>query len=305
MSAETHLEVYRRFQGTLSEHPLRFMPLWTTGLRTALKQRKALFLLYLPPLIATVIVSFVVYLKFATVEVSENAREGMGFEEQLVQGLVVGQIQQMLDVVRIILEFSKGMGMFALLAVAWFASGLFCEDRKAGAHQLYFARPITRLDYALGKFLIAATFSLLAMLAPVLIILLMASLFSPEWSFLKDEWDVIPRAVGFACLWTVVVCTLVLLASSLASRRSFALLGVFAYVMLSAPIGGQLGHSVNPNLYSLAFLINLDTLAQHVFGQLGADPQMPAGPAWTAATALVVVGWAVIWMRLRRLEVVA
>ena len=38
MRAETHLEVYRPFTGKLREHPLRFVPLWTTGLRTALKQ---------------------------------------------------------------------------------------------------------------------------------------------------------------------------------------------------------------------------------------------------------------------------
>src|SRR5262249_9196482 len=65
MSAEAHLEVYRPFQGTLREHPVRFVPLWTSGLRTALKQRRAL-LLYLPAVIATAIVSFIVYGKYAT-----------------------------------------------------------------------------------------------------------------------------------------------------------------------------------------------------------------------------------------------
>ena len=57
MSAETHLEVYRPFTGKLREHPLRFVPLWTSGLRTAFKQRRALLVLYLPPLIATVIIA--------------------------------------------------------------------------------------------------------------------------------------------------------------------------------------------------------------------------------------------------------
>ena len=43
MSAETHLEVYRPFLGKLHDDPLRFWPLTTTGLVTALKQRRALF----------------------------------------------------------------------------------------------------------------------------------------------------------------------------------------------------------------------------------------------------------------------
>lgn len=306
MSAETHLEVYRRFQGTLREHPLRFLPLWRTGLRTALKQRRALFLLYLPPLIATVILSFVVYIKFTVEGASDQLpNEELGFQEQIARGLVLAQTEQLFGVVNLILEFTKGMGVFALLAVTWFASGLFCEDKKAGAHQLYFARPLTRLDYALGKFMIAATFAALAILVPVLIICTMAAVFSPEWSFLTEEWGVILRAVGFALVWTVVVCSLVLLASSLASRRSFALLGVFGFVVMSTPVGGMLGDVVDPDLFALGFFIDLDTLAQHMFGRLPADGKIQAPAAWLAVGTLVVVSWTVIWLRLRRLEVVA
>ena len=306
MRAETHLEVYRPFTGKLREHPVRFVPLWTTGLRTALKQKRALFLLYLPPLIATVIVSFVVYIKYAVEGAAQNLpTEEMSFEQRMAQGLVMAQAEQLFGMVSLILEFTKSMGMFALLAVTWFASGLFCEDRKAGAHQLYFARPLTRLDYALGKFLTAATFALLAMLAPVLVICLMAAVSSPEWSFLTEEWDVVLRAVGFTLLWTVVVSSLVLLASSLASRRSFALVGVFGFVAMSVPVAGVLGQVVGRDLFSLALVIDLDTLAKHMFGRLDPLSDISAGSAWTAVIAMVLVSWTVIWLRIRRLEVVA
>ncbi len=306
MSAETHLEVYRPFRGTLHEHPLRFLSLWRSGLRTALKQRLALFLLYLPALITTVIMSFIVYVKFAVEDMVENSSQGaMDFQDQLAQGIALAQAEKMFGVVKMILGFAEGLGIFALLAVAWFASPLFCEDRKAGAHQLYFARPLTRLDYALGKFLIAATFSAFAILVPLLVICLMAVLCSPEWSFLKEEWDVILRSIAFALVWTVVVSSLVLLASSLASRRAFALLGVFGVVVLSIPVAALLGSEVNSKFFALALMIDLFALAQHIFGEV--DPEVPvgAGAAWTAVSALVLVSWTVIWLRLRRLEVVA
>src|SRR6185503_4325935 len=169
VSAETHLEVYRPFLGKLRDEPLRFWPLTTTGLRTALKQRRALFVLYLPALIVTVILCFVVYIKFTAEGMlqDQDVERELDFQGQLVKGMVLAQAQQLLNVVSLILDFAKGMGGFALLAVAWFASGLFCEDKKAGAHQLYFARPITRLDYFLGKFLIASFFGLCAMLVPL------------------------------------------------------------------------------------------------------------------------------------------
>ena len=307
MSAETHLEVYRPFLGKLRDEPLRFWPLTTTGLRTALKQRRALFVLYLPALIVTVILCFVVYIKFTAEGMlqDQDVERELDFQGQLVKGMVLAQAQQLLNVVSLILDFAKGMGGFALLAVAWFASGLFCEDKKAGAHQLYFARPITRLDYFLGKFLIASFFGLCAMLVPLFSVCIAAAFCSPDWSFLKEEWDVFLRVIGFSCLWTVVASSLVLTASSLASRKSFALLGVFGFVMLSVPVAGILGDFVDKRFYSLALLIDLDALGQQFFGRSEGFEVFPLRYAWVTVCTLLAVCWCVIWLRMRRLEVVA
>jgi ABC-type transport system involved in multi-copper enzyme maturation permease subunit len=204
----------------------------------------------------------------------------------------------------LILFFAEGLGAFSLLAVTWFASGLFCEDKKAGAHQLYFARPITRLDYFLGKFLIAAFFAACAMLVPLLSVCIAATFCSPEWSFLKNEWDVFLRVIGFSALWTVVASSLVLMASSLASRKSFALLGVFAFVMMSLPVAGILGEFVDKRFLSVALMVDLDALARWFFDR-PQDDDVSLGSAWTAVITLLVVCWTVIGWRLRRLEVVA
>lgn len=306
MSAETHLEVYRRFQGELRAHPLPFWPLLTTGLRTALKQRRALLVLYLPALIVTVILCFVMYVKFTAQDLMrEMPSEGLGFQQQFAQNLLRAQAERMFEVVSLILEFSKGMGTFALLAVSWFASGLFCEDRKAGAHQLYFARPLTRFDYFLGKFGTAAFFALCAMLVPLLSVCIAASVCSPEWSFLKQEWDVFFRVIGFSLLWTVVVCSVVLAASSLASRKSFALLGVFGFAMLSLPVSAILGKFVDPRLFSLALFVDLDVLARQIFGKASEIEGVTPASAWIAVGVLMAFCWIVIARRLRRLEVIA
>ena len=306
MSAETHLEVYRPFQGKLSEHPLRFWPLLTTGLRTDLKQRKALVILYLPATIVTVILCFVMYVKFTAEQmVPESDGSSLDLREALVQGMMRAQAEQLFGIVNLILQFSKGMGSFALLAVSWFASGLLCEDRKAGAHQLYFARPITRFDYFLGKFLTAAFFAACAMVVPLLAVCIAATFCSPEWSFLKKEWDVYFRVLAFSGLWTVVCSSLVLMASSLASRKSFALLGIFGFVMLSLPVGGILGEFVDKNLFALMLFVDLDVLAHDFFGQPSEIQGVNVGSAWIAVGALLAVSWSVIWLRIRRLEVVA
>lgn len=307
MKAEAHLEVYRRFQGKLEEPRWRFWPIFASGLQVALKQRKALLFLYAPLVIATVIFSVFVYAKFV-VEQAVDQELGSGqatFEEAAMNAVLQMKYGQLLEVVNWIIEFIKAMGFAATLVVAWFGSGLLCEDKKAGAHQLYFARPITRLDYFAGKFAVASFFSLCAMLAPLLVITIVASVSSPEWSFLKDEWDTIPRAIFFALVWTVTIVSLVLLASSLAGRRSFAMIGVFGVLLMSEAVSGLLGGLVHARFFALGIVNDLNALCYHIFDKPVNGPDVSQGLAWTVVLLTVGFSWLVIALRIRRMEVVA
>jgi len=303
VKAEAHLEVYRRFQGRFEEPRWRFWPILASGLHVALKQKKALLFLYAPIAIATIVFSVVVYFKF----VIEGLQpvEGPSMEQMAMQAIASARIGDVLEVVTWMIEFNKVMGFAALLLVAWFASGLLCEDKKAGAHQLYFARPITRLDYFLGKFAVGSFFSLVAMLVPMLIISLVAAVTSPEWSFVKEEWDVFPRALGFSLVWTITIVSLVLLASSLAPRRSFAMIGVFAVIFLSEAASGILGNLVDERFLVIGIVNDLNALCYHFFEKPVLGPPVSAGLAWSGVLVTVGFSWLVIAARIRRLEVVA
>ena len=133
----------------------------------------------------------------------------------------------------------------------------------------------------------------------------MAAVSSPEWSFVKEEWDVFLRVIAFSLVWTTVVSSLVLLASSLAARKSFALLGTFAFVMLSGPVAGILHDVVDPRCVTLAILMDLEVVATSLFGQVDENLQFSVGWSWAAITAFTLGAWAVIAWRLKRLEVVA
>jgi hypothetical protein len=55
-----------------------------------------------------------------------------------------------------------------VVALAIIAAGFVADDRHAGAFDLYFARPLTRLDYALGKSMAAAAVPAAALVLPAL-----------------------------------------------------------------------------------------------------------------------------------------
>src|SRR6185503_17346408 len=65
LMATTNTEIYRKFQGELRPASLRFLPLAHAAIRTLTKRKLPLLILYAPPVIATVIFSFVVYLRFS------------------------------------------------------------------------------------------------------------------------------------------------------------------------------------------------------------------------------------------------
>ena len=60
---------------------------------------------------------------------------------------------------------------------------------------------------------------LLAVLVPTLVICLVATFSSPEFAFLKEEWDVIPASIGLALL-TVVLLASITLAVSFTERAN-------------------------------------------------------------------------------------
>jgi len=303
--AQIHTEVYRRFQGELRQHPLRFWPILTSGIRANVKKKRPLLILYAPATIGTVIFSFVVYAGFAAKQqmLPESMGTGMSLQKVLAQQ-ALQQASQLLETRRQIIGFNEGLSIFGLFAVAWYGAGLLCEDRRVGAHQLYFARPLTRFDYFLGKFLTVGFFGLMAMLVPGLVICFIASWSSPDWSFLKEEGDVILRTIAYALVWTVVTGSIVLCSSSLFGRRSFAVAGIVGFSMVLEALAHILAEFVDPRILAFGPLVSLEKISGEIFGKVS-HPELAASTSWTVLVAVVVIATLVTGWRIRRLEVVA
>ena len=303
MKAVTHTEVYRPFQGSLEERRLRFAPIVSMGVRTAAKRRLPLLLLYAPPAIATIVFSFVVYGTYAATGMLEQAQGDVGLSERMAMAMAQQTLKQA-EVQSLILQFHRLLVWFTLLVTTWYGSGLFCDDRKVGAHQLYFARPLTRLDYFLGKFFHAAFFAACALLVPGMILCLMASFLSPDWQFLRERGHIILRTFAYEGLWVLTVSAAVLAGSSLAAKRAFALVGIFGFFLMSLSFATLLGEEVSSNFFALSPILSLWRIGDALFES---DPsfKLSLSSAWTSVVAFNALFLTIIAWRLRRLEVVA
>ena len=299
--AITNLESYRRFRGTLRQHPLRFWPITTAGIRVASKKKLPLVLLYAIPVIGTVVFAFFVYGKYAAElqMVPDESGEGGG-----LVGLLAQRAMKQLQVRNNIVTFNTWSQLFALLPAAWFGTPMFAKDLKAGAHQLYFCRPMTRLDYFFGKFLTAAFFTACAVLVPGLVICLVASFSSPEWSFLIEEGDVIWRSILYSVVWIVVTSSVALCVSSLAPRFSYALIAFFGVFMMPAAMGKFIGDLEGDVYQAISPIDDLRRVAGQIFQLERGWPDIPLALAWLVLVGLVAVSLLIVAVRLRRLEVV-
>jgi len=138
-------------------------------------------------------------------------------------------------------------GWMVLVMIGLIAPSLIAKDIRSRAHLFYFSKPITRVDYLVGKFSIVAFFVGFVTLLPVLALYALGVLLSPDaLDVIKSTWF-LPFRVTVACLIYIVPCCLIGLAlSSLTTESRFA---GFAWFMVW--ILGFVGYNIVNNISAL------------------------------------------------------
>jgi ABC-2 type transport system permease protein len=132
---------------------------------------------------------------------------------------------------------------WAMVPLALFAAVvaplLVCSDRRDGVLTLYAARPIRPVDYIAARWVAFLTVTLAAGWIPEAILFTWNVLDAEKpGSFLRDNWDVVPRVVAAGALVAVVLSTLALLVASFATRRAYASVAMLAVLFIGSAVGG-------------------------------------------------------------------
>lgn len=181
-----------------------------------------------------------------------------------------------------------------LLAVV--AGGLIAEDRRTHAFELYFSRPLTTLDYAIGKGLVALVLPAVTVFVPFVALWLLAVGIAPD-DLATELWQLLLPGLLGAAICTILLATTILGASALGDRGRTV--GV-AYVLALAALGGfadgmaQSGHTWAGYLGPLR---DVQTVADALLhsgapGMLvsSLDVRASTNPsAWISAAALAVM----------------
>ena len=130
---------------------------------------------------------------------------------------------------------------FILLLVTLAGPNLISLDLRYNALPLYLSRPVTRLDYFLGKLgVIAALVAAVAVL-PAAAAYVLGVCFSLDLTVLRDTWRLLPAGIAYGSLIVVSAGTLMLALSSLSRRSLYVGLTWIGLFLIGWTVAGRLG----------------------------------------------------------------
>lgn len=192
--------------------------------------------------------------------------------------------------------------IFVMLLYA--GSGLIANDLRYNALQIYFAKPITRLDYILGKLGIIGFFTLAVTLLPALLLFLLHMSFANDSKVFSENLWLAGPIILYATLLSSVNSLLILALSSLSRSSRFVGLIFFAVYFFSEALFGILRVITRD---TRAGLVSLQANLWRVGEALFDLPSRFHIATWESVTVLAVLmacSAGILLYRIRPVEVV-
>lgn len=254
---------YQHWNGTLSGHAWRWLAVTRQGVRAHWRKRGTKFLLVAAWTPAVALVGFLALWGLLE-QGSDLVKPFLPILEAILppamrEGPKAFRSSVWTIAFHLFFQLEIGLSMLVVLTVG---PDLISQDLRFNAIPLYFARPLTRRDYFLGKLGVILAYLSAVTVLPALIAYLVGVAFSLDLGVVRDTWHLLVGGVGFGLV--AAVCSgLVMLAFSSLSRNSryVALMWVGLW-FISNGVAGALVGTVNRRdaekpLWAISYTSNL------------------------------------------------
>lgn len=221
---------YRPYRGRFDPHTMRWWTIAKAGLRHYLTRRLFLIFMFVAS-IPAIVRGVLIWLSH------QPAMEGF----TLIDAVFFRQ-------------FLTWQGPFLMLICIWPGAILIARDLRTNAIQMYLSKPLTRVDYVLGKFAIIAGIGALLMPVPAFLLFLMEIGLSDNLAFLAGNFWVPLSILGYSAVVITGAGLLALAVSSITHSGRYAGLLFFAIVFFSQ-MGGAVLRLITGNRLFIVFSI--------------------------------------------------
>jgi ABC-2 type transport system permease protein len=118
-------------------------------------------------------------------------------------------------------EFLTQQSLFVFFITLYVGSGLIANDRRANALQIYLSKPLTRVEYVVGKLTTLLIFLTAVTWLPAILLLLLQMMFAGNLSFLAANLFLFPAITVFSAVLVLTSAFAMLALSSLSKSRRF------------------------------------------------------------------------------------
>lgn len=207
---------------------------------------------------------------------------------------------------------------FLLFVSVFGGAGLFSNDLKHNALQVYLSKPLTRFDYLIGKFVILLILLSFITLIPAVSLFLENALLSSNLIFLKTQYWLLQPIFLYSLLLILAHAFLIMTFSVLTRSSRYAAIAFGVVVLFSHIISQSLQGLFRGNRMFLivSFIENLKRVGNKLFGLSPLSPlSRPLGPLspesseqWEFSllvlVALIALCLLVLYRRIRGVEIV-
>lgn len=176
--------------------------------------------------------------------------------------------------------------MFMIVMILVFSgAGLIADDLRYNALQLYFSRPITKLDYLLGKASVIVFFLFMVTLIPGIVFILMKMLFAGSPAFLGKHPLLLVSVIGYSLLVMAFFSFFTLLLSAITKNRRYVAVLIFGLYLFSDVLYNIFNAIFHNHIFALLSIrANFRQMAAVLFGQ-----DLPYDVPWLLSL-LVILG---------------
>ncbi len=274
---------YYNWEGKLSDSRLRWLPIFTNGIRSVYKKKfsKLLF--------ASASSIFFIFL-IALYISSKPELKGMTRLVHMISS----------DALLFRTFYTNGFLIFMSAIISLFAgSELISNDLKFKSISLYLSRPLSKTDYIFGKFSIILFYLLLFSLLPGLLLILFKIVFTGDFS---AGLDLLIKSIIFPVVISLFWSSLILMTSSLSKNGRFVKIIFFVFFLFTNMVSG-IFYAIfkNDNFHLFSVKKNIKQFGSYVFGT---TPEFNV-PGWISGVLLLLLTslfLAVLAYRLKKVE---
>ncbi|NLN93605.1 MAG: hypothetical protein GX130_09910 [Candidatus Hydrogenedens sp.] len=194
--------------------------------------------------------------------------------------------------------------VFILLLYA--GSGMICNDLRNNLMEVYFSKPLTWRDYALGKIMALYLLGLSITALPGILLVLLHNLLLPGMHTLTLSWWWPLAILAYSSVMILPTALSILAASSLMPSQNYAAITIFMALIANTSLAGLLAGMLRVrNLLALSMPMSIRRVGESLFGEHRILFSLHWQWCLYYAVALCFVAALIILIKIRRQEIMA